>query len=186
MKLTVTKREDKSKGATKAIRRAGNIPAVLYSKGEQGESVAVDGAEFARALRTIQKGFLSTTVFDLQREDGSMAKALVKGIEYHPTTYNILHIDLMQLHDNVPVQVKVPIEFTGAVDCVGIKLGGFLRVVIRYLRVLCLPKDLPGKFTLDVKDLNIKQVRRLREIALPEAVRPLQDLNEVAVVIAKR
>ena len=70
MKLTITKREDKTKGATKVLRRAGNIPAVLYSKGEHGESVCVDGTDFGTVMRTIKKGFLSTTVLELHKEDG--------------------------------------------------------------------------------------------------------------------
>jgi len=65
-------------------------------------------------------------------------------------------------------------------------LGGFMRQVIRALKVSCLPKDIPQEFVLDVKDLSIAQSKRLSDIELPSSVRPLARMNEIAVVIAKK
>jgi large subunit ribosomal protein L25 len=84
------------------------------------------------------------------------------------------------------VNVKVPVECTGVADCTGIKLGGFLRQVIRYVKVECDPHAIPSKFDIDVRDLGIKQTRRVSDIKLPQDVRPLAKLDEVLVVIAKR
>ena len=86
----------------------------------------------------------------------------------------------------MPVNVNVPIRFAGVADCAGIKLGGFLRQVIRHLRVNCLPSKMPKEFVLDVKDLGMKQTKRIKDIKMPEGVLPLAPLNEVVVVIAKR
>jgi large subunit ribosomal protein L25 len=69
---------------------------------------------------------------------------------------------------------------------VGIKLGGVLRQVIRHVRVRCLPKDLPSFFELDIRELGVKQSKRLREIQIPSTVSPLVDMNEVVAVIVKR
>jgi large subunit ribosomal protein L25 len=186
MKLSVKARGAERKSESKAIRREGNIPAIIYGKGKENEPVAVNGVDFEKALRESQKGHLPTIVFTLVGEDGSERKALVKDVQYHRTTYKTLHLDLEELQDDVPVQVNIPIEFTGAAECAGIKLGGVLRKVIRRLRVKCLPKDLPAFFELDVRELALKGTRRLADIALPAGVQPQQDLNEVAVVIAKR
>ena len=98
----------------------------------------------------------------------------------------VLHLDFVELLDGVPVQLKVPVECSGMADCPGIKLGGFLRQVIRYVKVECQPKDIPVKFDVDVKDLGMRQTRRVNEIKMPEGVRPLTKLDEVVVVIAKR
>jgi len=186
MELVTEKRDLKKVGGVNRLRREGKIPAVVYSRGEPGDNIALEYSDFAAILRAVQKGMLSTTVLTLKDSDGKERKVLVRDIQYHPTTYNVLHLDFEELHEDSPVNVRVPVEATGAVDCVGIKHGGVLRRVVRSLRVRCLPKDIPSCFTLDVSKLELKQSRRLNEIKIPEGVRPMQDLNEVALVITKR
>lgn len=186
MKLKVYKRPLERKCEVKTIRREGNIPAVIYSQGRAGENIVVDGVEFRTLLRRLQPGHLPATILVLQDEQGKQRRALVKDIQYHVTSYDIQHLDLIELFDDVPVSLNIPIEYLGVADCVGVKLGGVLRPVIRHLKVKCDPKHIPASFQLDVRHLNLKQVLRLKDIAIPESVRPLVDLNEVAVVIAKR
>jgi len=185
MKLTIIKRSASKKGELNQIRREGNIPAVLYCRGKPGENISVNGAELKAIMRKIKSGCLSTTVFNFEWE-GKQRRAILKDIQYQPTTYDIWHLDFEELIDDVSVNVKVPIMCVGVVDCVGIKLGGVLRQVIRSLKVNCLPSKIPAEFELDVRDLAIKQTKRLSAVQIPEGVRPLADLNEVAVVIAKR
>lgn len=186
MKLNITARTAERKSDAKKYRREGKIPAVLYARGQNSEAIVVDEAEFQTLLRNIQKGQLSTTKITLADEKGKERQAIVKDIQYHVTTYRVIHLDLEELLDDVKIKVKVPIKFSGVVDCVGIKLGGVLRQVIRYLRVECLPKDMPKFFDMDVKDLTIKETRKLNELKIPSTVRPLVKLDEVCVVIAKR
>jgi len=186
MKLNMSKRVGTKKGDVKAMRREGNIPAILYSQKRPTENVVVNGTEFGAIIRQIEQGRLATTVITLV--DGkSEVRAIVKDIQYHPTSYQVLHLDFEELVDGVPVKLKVPVECTGVADCVGIKLGGFLRQVIRYVRVECEDsKNLPSNFEVDVRDLGIRQSRRLAEIPLPKGIRALTKLDEVVVVIAKR
>ncbi|ADI38181.1 50S ribosomal protein L25 [Waddlia chondrophila 2032/99] len=186
MKLKFEQRTAEKKSDSRSLRNLGKIPAVLYVRGKDSEAIAVDAADFETVLRTVKKGRLSTTKLALVDGTGKERNVLVKDIQYHVTTYNVLHLDFEELLDNVKIKVKVPIECVGEVDCVGIKLGGVLRRVIRYLRVHCLPKDLPEFFKMDVKTLGLKESRKLSDLEIPETVRPLMDLNEVAVTIAKR
>lgn len=186
MKLNYKVRSTEKKKETKRIKRSGQIPAILYSKGKQGTPIMVDTADFNLCLERVKKGHLPTTKFSLVAEDGKEISAIVKDIQYHVTTYEILHLDFEQLNEKVHVNVKVPIECEGVVDCVGIKLGGVLRQVIRYLKVNCLPKDIPESFKLDVKNLKIKESLRLSDIQIADGIRPLADLHEVAVAIVKR
>lgn len=186
MKLKVFPRKGKSKSEINQVRREGNIPAIIYKRSNASETISVHGTDFTGLLRDVQSGHLPTTVFELTDEKGKVRKALVKEIQYEPTSYQVRHLDFEELIPDVKINVKVPIECTGVVDCVGIKLGGVLRQVIRYLRVRCLPKDLPASFDLDVKNLALFDVKRLSDLEIPPAVRPLADLHEVAVVIAKR
>ncbi|MCB1134755.1 MAG: 50S ribosomal protein L25 [Chlamydiia bacterium] len=186
MKLSVRKRSAKQKSELTTIRRNGDVPAVLYSKGKDGQALAVDGREFDTARRSIPSGHLPTTQFELHDADGSVRKAVVKAIDYHPTTYQVLHLDLMELHAGAEVNVKVPIVLTGVADCVGVKVGGVPRQVIRHLLVRCKPEHIPACLELDIRTLALKQSKRLSEIELPATVTPLVDMDEVAIVIAKR
>jgi large subunit ribosomal protein L25 len=186
MKLIVSKRTHNKKSEAKVLRREGDIPAVIYSKGKVGETIFIKGREFQKHLTNVKRGYLPTTVFTLVDEEGKERKAIIKDIQYHVTTYNILHLDFVELHDDVMVNIKVPIEYLGAAECVGVKLGGVLRQVIRHLKVRCLPKDMPSSFFVEVQNLNMTETKRLRDIDIPEGVRPMVNLDEVAVIIAKR
>jgi large subunit ribosomal protein L25 len=185
MKLSLSKRKAETKSEINLIRHRGNIPAVIYSKGKENLLISINGVEFESLLRQIQQGHLSTTTIELEGE-GLSFKALVKDIQYDPTTYKVLHLDFLELHKETPVNVNVPIRFVGMMESPGIKLGGFLRQVIRYLKVNCLPKNMPKEFVLDVRDLGMKQTKRIKDMKMPEGVAPLAPLNEVVVVIAKR
>ena len=185
MKLTAKKRAGETKGAVKQARRAGSIPAVFYSPGKPGQSIEVDTAQFETALRNIKQGHLSTTVFALEL-DGKKTKVLVKGVQYDRTSYRVIHLDFMELVDDMLVTLPVPIECVGQEECAGIKLGGFLRQVIRKVKVKCLPKDIPTDFQLDIRDLKMRQSKRLSDIAMPKGVKPVSVADEVVAVIAKR
>lgn len=186
MKLKIEQRTAEKKSDSKKLRNLGKVPAVLYVRGKDSETIAVDAADFDTVLRTVKKGHLPTTKLSLVDESGKERKVLVKDIQYHVTTYDVIHLDFEELIDDVTIKAKVPIVCYGEVDCVGIKLGGVLRRVIRHLRVECLPKDLPEFFRMDVETLGLKESRKLSDLNIPEGVRPLMDLDEVAVTIAKR
>ena len=186
MKLNVIKRSAARKSESKQLRRAGQIPASVCSRGKEADNIAVNNADFNAIVRQLLPGRLSTQIFELVDESGKARKALLKEIQYHVTTYDIVHLDFEELIENEPVNVKVPIECVGVVDCVGVKLGGVLRQVIRTLKVRCLPKDIPSAFVLDVRTMGQRDTRRLSDLDIPQSVRPLVNLNEVAVAIVKR
>jgi large subunit ribosomal protein L25 len=185
MKLAVQQRISEKKSDIKKIRREGNIPAILYSTGHKPEKLVVSGVEFSAILREMKAGRLGTTVFTLV-VDGKERRSIIKDIQYQLTSYTVSHIDFEELQDNVPVCVQVPINCIGMAECAGIKLGGFLRQVIRKVKVKCLPKKIPEEFLVDVKDLGIRQAKRLSDLAMPEGVTPVAKMEEVVVVIAKR
>jgi large subunit ribosomal protein L25 len=181
MKLTVSKRLKEKKSELTEIRSRGDIPAVLYSAGGEHENIVVTGADFDRAMRSIKQGHLPTTVFDL-----GTCKVIVKEIQYHPVTYQILHVDLQKIQPGVSFEVNIPVVCTGEVDCVGVKLGGFLRKVKRVIKVACTPETMPSCFYLNVLDLAIGQSKRAKDIEIGQGVKLLFPLDEVIVVVAKR
>jgi large subunit ribosomal protein L25 len=185
MKLTVKPRTGEKKSDIKQMRREGEIPAIVYSSKGSPKKIIVSGVEFSAVLREMKPGHLPTTVFTLV-DGASEHRVIIKDIQYDLTTYKVSHIDFAELINDVPVSVKVPITCSGVADCVGVKLGGFLRLIVRHVKVECLPNKIPTEFVIDVKDLGIRQSKRLKDLKIPDGIRLLADREEVLVVIAKR
>lgn len=186
MKLQMLTRTAEKKSELKRFRREGLIPAVIYVQEKSGETVTINDSELMAMLRSIQPGRLSTTIFTLVDNQGKERRVIIKDIQYHPTSYKVLHLDFEELHDNIKVNIKVPIECVGTADCPGVKLGGVIRQVIRSLPIRCLPRDIPAVFELDVRALGPRESKRLSDLTIPNTVRPLANLKEVAVVVVKR
>lgn len=184
MKLTVSKRAGESKSELTRLRYQGDIPGAVYRSGKPSDKIAINGPEFAAVLRNISKGYLPTTIFELDI-NGKKQKAIVKDIQYHPTTYNVIHLDFQLLEDEVFVDVKVPIIYIGEADCIGVKLGGFVRPVKRHVKVRVLPKYIPMDFKIDIKELGIGQAKRIGDIDFG-MIRSLASDKEIVVTIAKR
>lgn len=186
MKLTTLKRPAEKKRDVNRLRREGFIPAVIYRRGQAAQNLSVSASEYNSLLRNVEPGRLSTKVFTLIDENGVSRKAILKEVQYNVINYSVIHLDFEELHEDTPLNVKVPIECTGAVDCVGIKLGGALRQPKRNVRIRCLPKDIPAAFFLDIRNLALYDKLRLSDIAIPQTMKTMEDMNEVAVVIVKR
>lgn len=186
MKLTTVPRGAHKKSEVSKLRREGYVPAVLYVKGKEGETLAIKSSDFSAHLRHVKSGHLPTTVFTLVDEKGRERRAIIKDIQYDITSYNVTHLDFEELLNDVKVNVKVPIECIGSAESQGVKLGGVLRQVIRHVRVRCFPKDMPSYFELDVKDLGMRQSKRLEDLKIPSKMTPLTGLREVVAVIVKR
>lgn len=185
MKLEVQKRTTGKKGEINKLRREGNVPAILYGYKEHGTPVHLKKEEIQAILRNMKPGLLSTTVFELH-VGGKKQKAIIKEIQYNVASYEVEHIDFAMVAEDKPVTVNVPVQLVGVADCVGVKLGGFLRQVIRTLKVSCLPKHIPQEFTVDVRDLNIAQSKTLADIEISSNVRPLAKMDEVVVIVGKK
>lgn len=183
--LECESRKETSKGSLRRLRREGLIPYVIYSKGNEAVLGSLSKGEFVQAVRKLHPGFLTTAVFVLKDKQGVERKALVREVQYHPTTYDVVHIDFMEMEPNREVTVKIPVEMINTVDCVGVKLGGQLRYVMRHIKVRCLPAVLPSHFTIDVKDVNIRQSRRVKDIAIPAGVSCLAHESDVVLSVNK-
>jgi large subunit ribosomal protein L25 len=183
--LSCVERTETSKGGVRRLRREGLIPAVVYSKGNDVVLTSVSKGEFEKALRNMQSGFLTTTVFVLTDKNGKGRKTLVREVQYHPTSYEVIHIDFMEMDPKREITVKIPVEMINTVDCIGSKLGGQLRYVTRHIKVRCLPSVMPSHFAIDVKDVNIRQSRRVKDIVIPAGVTCLTHMNDVVITVNK-
>jgi large subunit ribosomal protein L25 len=186
MKLSISKRVSEKKSDAKQLRREAQVPGVLYGLSGDNQNISFPLDQLQAILRQIRPGLLSTTIFELTDGENNTHKALIKEIQYHPATYAVLHADFLSISDKKPVTVTVPIQIVGLADCAGIKLGGFMRQVIRTIKVSCPHNQIPQEFTLDIRGLNISESKTLADLAIPAGVKPLAKMNEVAVVIAKK
>lgn len=185
MELVVTSRVVGKKSYLRAIRQTGGIPAIIYSRGNQGENVVVDGEVFKKFLNSIETGSLSSTIFILKNGEKTI-RALIKDIQYQITTYEVTHLDFIELQDDEKVSLNVPIRCTNTVDCVGVKLGGVLRQILYAVKVVCFPKDIKPFFELDVRNLGLGQTLKLSDLEIPENITSITPLKEVAVTINRR
>ena len=181
IELNVAVRHKTGKEVARKLRRQGLIPAIIYGPGSEPVPLAVKGNELKRVLYRYRGEQL---LFNLTLEDnGSTVKkmALVKELQYHPVTDEILHVDFYEISMEREVEVEVPIELVGKAK--GVELGGHLQQLLHTMTVACLPGAIPDKIEVDVSELGIGDVLHVRDLTPPEGVRYLDEPDEPVVTI---
>jgi large subunit ribosomal protein L25 len=154
-------RTDVGKKATKAIRNAGEVPAVLYSKEKT--------IHFATTQKAV-KSLIYTPKFKLAQVDvdGTTYRAIVKDIQFDPVTDDIVHLDFLHLIDGHPVKIEVPVRFNGTAP--GMRAGGKLLRLMRRIKIKTTPENMINELSLDITSLELGQSIRVRDIAPVEGV----------------
>ena len=124
-KLIATPRENYGKGAARALRRSGQIPAIIYQQGKESLSYSLEEKEIKRQY---ERGGFFGKVLKLDAEKGEIM-VLPKDLQLHPVTDRIEHADFIQVDEKSEFKVRVSVKFRGLEKCVGLKLGGNLNVV---------------------------------------------------------
>lgn len=155
VKVSAQTREPNGKKGTKAVKKAGLVPGVIYG----GEGVT----PISFTSKAV-KGLVYTPDFKLAEieVDGKTEKCILKDIDFHPVTDEIVHIDFLRLIDGTPIKVELPVKFRGVSP--GVKLGGKLIQQIRRVKVKTLPESLIDHLVVDVSHLNLGDSCRVREI----------------------
>jgi len=178
--LTIKKRDGIGKGPARRLRRSGLVPATLYG-GASPENIAVTPKDI---LRLIHGHEGSTQLFRVTFEgskDGKMA--IIRDMQFDPVSENLIHVDLQEVAMDRAIQVSVAIHHVG--ESVGVKDSqGILEMVLREVRVSCLPGNIPEYLAADVTNLNIHDVLTVKDLKVPEGVRVLNDPNQAVVTVA--
>lgn len=153
--LKVEKREI-GKRAAKDVRNAGKIPGVYYIKGQEGTPITASPLDLRPIVYTSQ-----TKVVNLDL-DGEVKKCVLKDVDLHPITDEVLHFDLLGLQDDHKITVKVPFKFTGRSK--GVVAGGVFQQVLLNAKISCLPKDLPSFIEVDITNLAQGQALYLEAV----------------------
>ena len=144
--LKGSKRESTGKKAAKAYRRESLIPCVLYGGEEVTHfTVAKDGVR--KLIYTPEVHLVDLTI------DNNKCNAILKEIQFHPVNEEVLHIDFLQIFEDKPVVIEIPIELSGLAE--GVKAGGKLSMEMRKLKVKGLYKNFPEKLIINVEDLGL-------------------------------
>ena len=144
---SVAPRAQTGRSASRRLRKANRVPAILYGKHIQPESLSVDGPEFVRLLKaTIGRAVL----IELKREDKpGQALTFLQEVQRDPLTDKYVHVDLQEVKPEEKFEIRVPVKLTG--ESFGVKnQSGVLELATQQLRVRCLPANLPETITVDV------------------------------------
>ena len=166
--LVADSRDDvQGKGASRRLRRAGKVPAILYGGHQEPKRLILDHQNLLTLL--VKERFFST-ILSL-KIDGQPQAAILKDVQRHPAKNQVLHLDLQRVLDNEKIRMTIPLHFKGAGAAPGVKTqGGIVSHLLNEVEVLCLPKDLPEFLELDLSTMEINQIRRLSDVPLPEGV----------------
>lgn len=146
-----------SKSALKALRTEGRVPATLYG-GKENINFHVDEIAFSKLINTSE-----VHLIDLNFGDKSV-KAVIREIQFHPVTDEPIHADFMEVFDDKPITIGVPVRFTG--NSIGVMKGGSRREKMRTLIVKALPNDVPEEVVVDVTKMKIGDVIQIEDIKI--------------------
>ena len=171
-KLNVDIRKEHGTSAARRARLQNKVPAVVYHSGVEATPLSVDKISLNKALRTGQM------IFEVNVEDKNQF-VLVKEIQYHPVTDEIIHIDFQKVKEDEKISLEVAIRSTG--ESQGVKLGGLLVQMLNSVTIKCKPAEIPEFLEIDVTDMEMNTNLFVKDITLPEDVEMIT-AEDIAVV----
>ena len=187
--LQVEERASCGRGSSRALRRGGFVPAVLYGGGKDVLSLRVGQKEVAKQLAT---GRIFLTVYALsfsgegsKGSQGSEEQVLIRDVQFDPVRDVAIHLDFQRVTDRSELRVDVPVRFLNQDTCKGLKRGGILNVVRHEVSLLCRARSIPNEIELDIVEADIGDSLHASQVVLPEGVKlAIQDRNFTIATIA--
>ncbi len=168
-----TKRVAGGKKAAKALRATGMVPCIIYG-GEDEVSFAVAEKDFQNLIYTPNIYIVNVNI------DGDQRQAILKDIQFHPVSGKIIHVDFLQIFDNKPVVIALPVKLVGNSE--GVRAGGKLQLEMRKLNVKGLPGQLPDVLEIDITNLGLGKVIKVGELKF-DNIEVLNAKNAVVVAV---
>lgn len=184
--ITATRRNDAGKGASRRLRRSGQVPAIIYGAKASPENIQV---EHNHLWITSQNEWFYSSVLELS-VDGKTQKVLLRGMQRHPFKQQILHLDFQRIDENEAIRFNVPLHFINHEKSPASKTAGIVTLhELNEIEVSCLPKDLPEFIEVDLATLDLGHIIHLSQLKLPAGVSipslKLGREHDLAVVIAR-
>lgn len=167
LNLPAEARERAGKGASRALRRDGRTPAVIYGGKEEPTLIHVEQKELIRQLMT---GHFMNSIVNIEI-GGQTIRTLPKDVAFHPVTDRPTHVDFLRMTGDSMVEVLVPVVFINEAASPGLKKGGVLNIVRHELELLCPNAEIPDDIRIDVTGKEIGDAIHISEVALPAGVK---------------
>ncbi|MGB5165410.1 MAG: 50S ribosomal protein L25/general stress protein Ctc [Woeseiaceae bacterium] len=160
-------REDSGKGASRRLRHAGKVPAIIYGAGRPPRALTFD---HNKVLLELENESFYSSILNIKVGDKSQA-AILKDLQRHPARNQIIHMDFQRILADQEIKMNVPLHFMNEEIAVGVKQGGgVISRIMSDVEVVCLPKHLPEYLEVDVAELELDEMLHLSDIKLPEGV----------------
>ncbi|MGY0343288.1 50S ribosomal protein L25/general stress protein Ctc [Xylella fastidiosa] len=184
--IKAQRREDEGKGASRRLRRAGMIPAIIYGGEQRPVSIQLNHEQIWLAQ---QSEWFYSSILDLNVDGGGGEKVLLRDLQRHPYRQLVMHVDFQRVSSDAKLSVAVPLHFINqATSPAGKASGVVITHELNEVHVSCLPKDLPEFIEVDLSTLSVGHVIHLSDITFPIGVElstRLDKEHDMAVVIAK-
>jgi large subunit ribosomal protein L25 len=179
LEIQADAREAGSKQQARRLRRDGKIPAVFYGPKTPAVALELNKKEFSTRVAGLEGSHLVR----LKSASAALADkvALVKEMQYHPITGDVIHADLYEVDLTARIQVHVPLHFVG--KAAGVVRGGILQPIVREIEVECLPMDIPQFFDVEVSALDIGDTIHIEDLSIPEGVTAVYESNFALVAV---
>jgi large subunit ribosomal protein L25 len=164
--INAQSRSDAGKGASRRLRRSGQVPGIVYGAHKEPTMISVPHNELVHSLEN--EGFYAN-LLNLKL-GGKTEQVVLKDLQRHPAKPFILHVDFQRVQADEKIRLHVPIHFINESTCPGIKAGGQASHIMSDMEITCLPKDLPEFIEVDMSDLQMGVTLHASEVKLPEGV----------------
>ena len=180
--LPAETRDRAGKGASRALRRDGRVPAVVYGEKKEPLSIHVEVKLLTKMLHT---GHFMNSVVMIDYK-GKAHRTLPKAVDFHPVTSRPIHVDFLRIGEHTKVTVGVPVRFDNEEDSPGLKRGGVLNVVVHELELVCDAASIPNEIHVSLDGLEIGDSIHISDVTLPEGVVPANKDEDftVATIVA--
>jgi large subunit ribosomal protein L25 len=175
--LSAEARDRAGKGASRALRREGRVPAVIYGNNEDPQMVHVEEKILNKLLGTGH--FFNSVV--MVEVGGKAVRTLPKDVAFHPVSDRPLHADFLRVSEHASVHVNVPVVFINEEQSPGIKRGGVLNVVLHELELICDAAEIPDDITVDLAGYDVGDTVHLSNITLPGSAKAAAADSELTI-----
>ena len=180
--LPAEARDRAGKGASRALRREGRVPAVIYGDKKEALSVHVEEKLLAKMLST---GHFMNSVIMVEL-DGKKNRTLPKDVQFHPVSSRPVHVDFLRIGEHSQVNVNVPVRFDNEEASPGLKRGGVLNIVVHDLALVCDASEIPDEIHIPLDGLEIGDSIHISQVKLPKGAKPANEDEDftVATIVA--
>ena len=171
-KLDIESRESVGKKSTKAIRGEGKIPSTLYFKGEEPESIAIDKIKLYQALKSDQR------VYEVELS-GESQYVMVKAVQYHPVTDEIVHLDFMRVRRSEKMTISVPLVLIG--KPIGVTEGGILSQSLNQIEISCFPTNVPEQIEVSIDHMGLNESISIADVSVDDEEIEILSSSDISV-----